>query len=238
MATELPLDELSALFARINGLLLSRETVDHAVELLAQAAKETIAGSTGAGVSLIDPAGRKTSTGSTDMIVREADSLQYDTGQGPCLSAWAGKKTVRIDELATDSRWPAWRTAVSSLPIQSTLSTPLLNRGDAIGALKVYSHAPYAFTAATERLLEKFAAPAAALLAHVHTIDAPRRLSETLTGALNSRDVINMGRGILMEREQLNEAAATAALLRASRQSNTPLREVAQQIVMSVGHTG
>lgn len=236
MATDLPLDELSLLFARINGLLLTQETVDHAVELLAQAAKETIIGSIGAGVSLIDPAGRRISTGSTDQVVREADSLQYDTGQGPCLSAWAGKKTVRIDELATDPRWPAWSAAVSSLPIQSTLSTPLLHRGDSIGALKVYSHAPYTFTDATERLLERFAVPAAALLTHVHTTDAPHRLSETLTTALNSRDVINMARGVLMEREQLDEAAATAALLRISQESNTPLREVAQQIIITIGH--
>lgn len=238
MATELPLDELSTLFARINGLLLSQETVDHAVELLAQAAKETIIGSVGAGVSLIDPAGRRISTGSTDLVVKEADALQYETGQGPCLSAWAGRNTVRIDELATDPRWPAWATAVSSLPIRSTLSTALLARGEAIGALKVYSHAPHAFTTATERLLEKFAAPAAALLAHVQTTDAPRRLSETLTTSLTSRDAINMARGILMEREQLDQAAATAALLRTSRESNTPLREVARQIIMTIGHDG
>lgn len=236
MATELPLDELSFLFARIQGLLLSQETVDNAIELLAQAAKETIIGSVGAGVSLIDPAGRKVSTGSTDLVVKEADALQYETGQGPCLSAWAGKSTIRIDEVATDPRWPVWSAAVSSLPIQSTLSTPLLHRGDSIGALKVYSHAPFAFTDATEHLLEKFAAPAAALLAHVHTTDAPRRLSETLTTALNSRDVISMARGVLMEREQLDEAAATAALLRISLESNTPLREVARQIVSTIGH--
>lgn len=238
MATEIPLDELSALFARIRGLLLSQETVDHAVELLAQAAKETIIGSIGAGVTLIDPAGRKTSTGSTDTVVKQADDLQYDAGQGPCLSAWASTKTVRVDELATDPRWPVWAAAVSALPIQSTLSTPLLHRGHAIGALKVYSPTPYAFTVADGRLLEKFAVPAAALLAHVQTTDAPRRLSETLTAALDNRDVINIGRGILMEREQLDEAAATAALLRTSREKRIPLREVAEQIVASIGQDG
>lgn len=126
MVTELPLDELSILFARVKGLLLSQETADHAVELLAQAAKETIIGSIGAGVTLIDPAGRKISTGATDMVVRQADDLQYQTGQGPCLSAWASAKTVRIDEVATDQRWPVWAAAVSGLPVQSTLSTPLM----------------------------------------------------------------------------------------------------------------
>lgn len=237
MVTELPLDELSILFARVKGLLLSQETADHAVELLAQAAKETIIGSIGAGVTLIDPAGRKISTGATDMVVRQADDLQYQTGQGPCLSAWASAKTVRIDEVATDQRWPVWAAAVSGLPVQSTLSTPLMNRGQPIGALKVYSPTPHAFTIATDRLLEKFAAPAAALLAHVHTTDAPRKLSETLTAALSSRDVINLARGILMEREQLDELAATAAMLRTSRVNNMPLREVAEQITASVGHT-
>lgn len=235
MATELPLDELSGLFARVKGLLLSRETVDHAVALLSQAAKETIVGSIGAGVTLIDQAGRKISAGSTDRVVEQVDELQYSTGQGPCLSAWASAKVVRIDELATDQRWPVWAAAVSGLPVQSTLSAPLLSRGQAIGALKVYSPIPYAFTADAERLLEKFAAPAAALLSHVYTTDAPRRLSETLTAALSSRDSINMARGILMEREQLDESAATAVILRTSRANGMPLREVAEQIVASVG---
>lgn len=231
MSTELPLDELSTVFARVNGMLLTEETVEHAVELLAQAAKETIPGTLGAGVTVIDDAGRKVSTGSTDAVVRQADDLQYETGQGPCLSAWASRTTFRVDDVQADLRWPEWTAAVAGLPIRSTLSTPLIHGKQAVGALKVYSAMPKAFDADVERLLVLFAGPAAALLAHVQTKELPRKLSESLQGALGSRDSINMGKGILMERHSLDEAGAVAAMIRLSRSEGIPLREVAGRIV-------
>jgi transcriptional regulator with GAF, ATPase, and Fis domain len=52
-AQHLPLDELSTVIARIQGLLLTEEKVTTAVRLLAQAAKESVPGTMGAGVSLL-----------------------------------------------------------------------------------------------------------------------------------------------------------------------------------------
>src|SRR5919107_635881 len=69
MAQQLPLDELSTVIARIQGLLLTEEKVNSAVRLLAQAAKESVPGTIGAGVSLLDSRGRRTSSGYTDKIV-------------------------------------------------------------------------------------------------------------------------------------------------------------------------
>lgn len=237
MATQLPLDELSTVFARVNGMLLTEETVGHAVELLAQAAKETIPGTIGAGVTVIDSAGRKVSTGSTDSVVRQADDLQYETGQGPCLSAWASSTTFRVDDAQTDPRWPEWSAAVADLPVRSVLSTPLIHGEQTVGALKVYSAFPNAFSADVERLLVLFAGPAAALLAHVQTKEMPQKLSDSLQHALGSRDAINMGKGILMERHSLDEAAAMVAMMRMSRNEGIALREAAGRIVAGPDQT-
>jgi len=59
MPADLPLAELSAVFARMSGLLLSEETVSTAVRLVTSLAADTIPGTAGAGVTLIDEAGRK-----------------------------------------------------------------------------------------------------------------------------------------------------------------------------------
>lgn len=88
---QLPLDELSTVIARIQGLLLTEEKVTTAVRLLARAAKESVPGTIGAGVSLLDARGRRTSSGYTDAIVRQADAIQYEYGEGPCLTAWAAE---------------------------------------------------------------------------------------------------------------------------------------------------
>jgi GAF domain-containing protein len=69
----------------------------------------------GAGVSLIDPQGRRTSAGFTDEVVKEADRLQCELGAGPCLTAWALEEPVLVDDVATDTRWPEWSRAVQGL---------------------------------------------------------------------------------------------------------------------------
>src|SRR3954469_22596951 len=75
---DIPLaDELAGVFARMSGLLLSEDTVATSLDLLGALAHETVPGSCGAGVSLIE-AGRRTSAGSTDERVQQADSLQYE----------------------------------------------------------------------------------------------------------------------------------------------------------------
>lgn len=233
MATELPLDELSLVFARVNGMLLSEETVQHAVELLAQAAKNTVPGAIGAGVTVISAAGSKESAGSTDRVVREADDLQYATGEGPCLSAWASRKNVTVEDVQADPRWPAWAAAVVGLPVRAVMSTPLLHHDNALGALKVYSAASHTFTAETERLLTMFAGPAAALLAHVQTKDLPVQLSESIQTAMGSRDTINIGKGVLMSRHGIGKDEATMQMLEIARAERTTLLEAAEIIIAS-----
>lgn len=154
MAKKLPLDELSGAIGRIRRLLLTEEKVDAAVEPLARAIKDSIPGSIGAGVSLLDVQGRRTSYGATDRVVEQADALQYDLGEGPCLTAWASEECILVDDVRTDDRWPRWSAAVQSLPIRSVVSTPLVADGETLGALKVYAALPAAFTPATTRLLE------------------------------------------------------------------------------------
>ena len=231
MATELPLDELSLVFARVNGMLLSEETVEHAVELLAQAAKNTVPCAIGAGVSLISNMGRKESAGSTDRVVREADDRQYTIGEGPCLSAGASRMVVNVDEVQSDPRWPKWSSAVGRLPIRSVLSTPLQHQQSVVGAMKVYSATDHAFTSETERLLTMFAGPAAALLAHVQTKDLPMKLSESISNAMSQRDMINIAKGVLMAQHGFDKDAATARLIQVARAERVTMGETARRIM-------
>ncbi|MET3175125.1 UNVERIFIED_ORG: hypothetical protein ABIB52_002987 [Arthrobacter sp. UYCu721] len=61
-----PLDELSTALGRIMGLLLAEEKVDHAVQHLPRAVKDSIPGTLRAGVSILDSQARQVSSGSTD----------------------------------------------------------------------------------------------------------------------------------------------------------------------------
>ncbi|MGN7253261.1 MULTISPECIES: GAF and ANTAR domain-containing protein [unclassified Arthrobacter] len=232
MQANLPLaDELAALTARIADLLLTHETVDEAVSALAQALKEAIPGALGAGVSLMDTRGRRTSTASTDPAIVQADQLQYDLRQGPCLTAWAQQATVTVGDARTDHRWPAWSRAIAGLPLRSVISTPLSTPEGAIGALKVYSPVPDGLDSRAIRLLELLARPAALMLANTQARDAAQRLSDGLIGALGARDAVGVASGIVMERHHINRDQALATLISASRRRNEPLHQLARDII-------
>ena len=86
----LPLtEELSAVFARVSGLLLSEATVSTAVGLVTSLARGCIPGAAGAGVTLVDERGGRATLGASDPAVEWADSRQYELDEGPCLTAWA-----------------------------------------------------------------------------------------------------------------------------------------------------
>jgi GAF domain-containing protein len=226
-----PMEELTFVFARLKGLLLTELKAGLAVEDLAEAIKKSIPGSLGAGVSLIDDQGRKRSTGYTDDVVAAADELQYELGQGPCLTAWAAESTVQIDDVASDERWPLWRQAVAELPLRSTLSTALLYNGTSIGALKIYSPLPGAFSVQDRKQLALLATPVATLLGSAQPDGAPAAASRALQEALGTRDLIHTARGILMERHGLDAEASMRRMLSEASSTTTDLRTIALSII-------
>ena len=236
MEQDLPLaDELAAVYARMSGVLLSEETVSTALQLVTALALETVPGSVGSGVTLIDERGRRTSAASTDPVVEQADALQYELDEGPCLSAWAQRAVVRIDDTLAEHRWARWCRAVQPLGLRSALSTPMVAGNVALGAIKVYAPEPDAYDARSEHVLTMFAAQAAILLSNMQTHERAQQLSDGLKDALNSRDVIGQAKGILMGQDGIDADAAFAMLAAVSQRENRKLRDVAEDLVGSVG---
>jgi GAF domain-containing protein len=234
--TDLPLaDELAQLAARMSPLLLSTDSVEAAVDVLTTLAHETIAAATGAGVSLLDEQGHRTSVGATSDVVLEADDLQYRLDQGPCLTAWAEHRTVRVDDVAVDPRWPQWSESVRSLAVLSTLSVPMVLPNRALGAVKVYSELRGAFDERAEKLLEGFAATAGLLLGSAGSLDNARQLSDNLRRALQARDSVQLAKGVIMQRDGVTEDEAFQVLVGEARVANLGLREVADRVNQTAG---
>lgn len=231
MPQQLPLDELTLALARIRGLLLTEEKVDRAVQRLAEGIRDAFPESSGAGASLMDESGRRTSTGATDPLVLEADSAQYELGEGPCITAWATERSVVIQDVATDGRWPLWSQAVRELSIRSVISSPLMAGTRCLGALKIYSTRPGAYDDASARPLEKLAVPAATLLDNIQSSEAPQRFTEVLASALDSRDTINRAQGFLMHLHGLDQATALQQLVELSKTSRQSLLSISTDIL-------
>jgi GAF domain-containing protein len=232
-ARNLPLaDELSVVFARMSGLLLSEETVATALGLISSLVQETVPGAVGAGTSIVDGSGRR-SSGSTDPRVERADALQYELDEGPCLAAAAARTLVRADDLADDRRWPRWAAAATDLGLRSSMSAPMLAGDHALGALKVYGAGAGVFTERDAQVLILSAAQAALLVTHVTARERARRTSDDLRQAMSARDVVSTAKGVLMGRHGIGEEAALTMLLSRSGGDAGSLRQAARAVVES-----
>lgn len=223
--------ELTAAFARIHGMLLSQEASTHAVHQLAQVARELIDSAAGAGVTLLEAEGRTMTTAATDPLVEAADDLQYEVGEGPCLSALATGTVQRADDTAEDVRWPGWSAVARTMGVRSMLSTPLVVRGEVLGALKVCAPTADAFSDQDEHMLGLLACAAATLLGAGQATDAPQRLSDALQEELRDRQSVDMAVGILMERCDLDQGPARALVQEQALRSGRPVPELARRIL-------
>ncbi|WP_439031122.1 GAF and ANTAR domain-containing protein [Gordonia terrae] len=154
----------------------------------------------------------------------EADRLQRELGEGPCLRAAVGVSTICIDDMREESRWPSFASSASALGIRSMACFYLYIDGDDSAALNLHSTEAHAFGDEALLLGELFAAHAATAFGAV-------KEKEQLRAALGTRDIIGQAKGMIMERYGLDAAEAFALLARLSQDTNTKLVDVAAQIV-------
>ncbi len=225
--------ELSSALAQMAGLVLSRETVDTAVELVTTLAEATIDGTTGAGVTIVDEHGKR-SRAASNQLVEQADALQYEFDEGPCLTAWRTRQLVRIDDTDSDSRWPSWNSAAARLGVRAVLSVALTVDEESVGAIKVYSDQPANYGEHDEQVMSLFAAQAAILLANTQSLQQARRLSRQLTDALRGRDAIVRATGVLLARGAADQDAAFVALTDAATCSGRTVQQLARELLAAV----
>src|SRR5687768_148988 len=119
-----------------------------------------------AGLTLLDANGRATTAVFTDDAAPEIDQAQYDSDRGPCLQAFRTRQILRVDDMATEHRWPEFAQEARSHGIQSSVSLPLIVGEDGIGALNVYARSGEQFDASSEAIGLTFAAQAAIAVAN------------------------------------------------------------------------
>ncbi len=97
--------------------------MDLTLQKVAELALVTIPGCDFVGVSIRHGKGEITTPAATDAMAEQADNLQYELGEGPCLDAvWEGDQTL-IEDMTTERRWPRWAPLAADLGIMSVLST-------------------------------------------------------------------------------------------------------------------
>ena len=160
----------------------------------------------------------------TDEVIRQADKLQTQLGEGPCLQAMWDDETFVVADTATDTRWPTFGPKASELGLHSILSVRLHNGEQTLGAINFYCSSVREFDRDDVVMAQIFAQHASVAL-------ATARREEGLRVAIDSRHLIGQAQGILMERFGLTADKSFAVLRRYSQDKNVKLRDLAEEIV-------
>jgi GAF domain-containing protein len=225
-------DALAVLAANLSEtaqILFSAGSVHATLEQVVAVAVHTIEGCDFAGLFLLE-GGVVVTPVHTHQVVEEIDTLQRESGQGPCLDAIAERVMVYGDDLQSDDRWASFGPAAAGQGIRSALALPLTTNA-AIGAINLYARYPAAFGVVDRAKGVILASLASVAINAAHSLEDEERRIENLHSALSSREVIGQAQGILMERERIAADQAFDVLRRASQYLNIKLREVAQTLV-------
>lgn len=165
--------------------------------------------------------------GASHPEVTRIDSAQYESGEGPCLSAALAQLPVVVsNDVGADPRWHRFGQAAAALGVNSVISFKLFDVTGAVGALNLYATKRDAFTDDAEEI-------GSLLAAHAAVVMVASRKQANLAVALESRDVIGQAKGILMERYKLDDQQAFEALVAVSQHTHRKLREVAEELRMT-----
>jgi GAF domain-containing protein len=198
------------------------ETIDAVVQFALQALNCTYAG-----VALHRRGSQPEIAAVTDPVVAEVYALQIDHQDGPLVTALRDRSNILIRDTTTETRWPLWTAKVAQLGVRSVLDVSLttgVGPTASVGVLGLYSPIPDAFSPDDEAI-------AHILARHASVAVATARHEETMAQAVDARKLVGQAMGILMERFDVDGDRAFAILKRYSQDTNTKLRDVAQQLI-------
>lgn len=165
---------------------------------------------------------------------KELNTIQERMGEGPCLTALNEVRTVVVDDISTDPRWPSYSRALLREGVHGVLAVPLVLESGAAGSINFFSTTAGRFHPEMVGAAEQYAAHAQRALRLAVRIAAQKQISEDLEEAMKSRTAIDLAVGVIMGQERCSQTHAFGILSRAASARNQKLRDVAQQLLANV----
>lgn len=219
--------DLVAAFDEITASLTSASDLTDTFTRVAATAERTIDGCHAASVSMMERHGFVTKA-CTDEVARRGDLIQYEAGEGPCLSAATEQSVVYTPQMRMDHRWPVSASRlVAELGVGSMLSARLSfeeHRSETLGSINLYSMRENAF-GEQDQILVVLLASLTSVVAH-HA-----RVRTDLEEGMVSRQVIGEAVGIVRAQHAASSEEAFRLLVTASNRMNVKLRIIAEQLV-------
>lgn len=197
--------------------------VDATLQVITTVAAATVPGVDECGITYVVGRQQLEARAWTSDLPKAVDALQNRLQEGPCLDAVWENRVVRVDDLATETRWPRFAREATELGVGSMLCCQLFVDGDNLGALNLYGREAGAFDDESQDVGLMFAGHAAVALAGAEH-------EEHLRGGMAHRDLIGQAKGILMERHKVTADQAFGVLVHTSSLTNRKLRDIADEL--------
>jgi GAF domain-containing protein len=229
-------DELLPTLVRLAEVLQTPGTLGGALSAIAEAATTSVPRCDAASIA-ISLEGKPATAAITARIALELDMVQYETGDGPCLTSFASMTSVRLDLVEHGDQFPHFAPAARKKGVTAVLSLPATWGNEPVGTLNLYSRSgPFDETAESVGLV--LAAQIAIAISRSPEYAAARAVVEESQRNLEDRADINIATGLLMVNEACTAEQAEGLLHQAAFHDEQTIVEIAQRIIRQHRSTG
>lgn len=173
---------------------------------------------------------------SSSAQAEQMDEMQAGFGDGPCMEALTTQMIVTVPDVRTEVRWPAYMEVVREHGLGSALAIPMRLEDVGQAAMNLYTPHPGTFSDEDVNDAKRYAElTAKALRIALRTADHAAA-AQHRQAAMEHRTPIDIAIGIIMAQNGCSQSDAFSILRDASSHRNVKIRDLAQQIVASVGH--
>jgi GAF domain-containing protein len=185
-----------------------------------------------AGVMLAAPDGGLQVAASSSVAMRTLELFELQANEGPCVDCYAsGEPIVNLELSSAGRRWPRFAARARAEGFRTVHALPMRLRGRNVGALNMFRSEEGGLDDADVRVAQALADVATiAILQHQRVIDA-RVLNDQLSGALQSRILIEQAKGRISEAIGVDVDEAFRRLRQHARGHNIRLADLSRDIV-------
>ena len=222
-------EDLVNVLQQLAEVLQTERTLGAALAGIAEAATVSVPGCDAASIA-ISITGRPATAAITARVALELDMVQYDTQDGPCLTAFQSMSTIRVGLVDQGDAFPHFAQAARQRGLRGVLSLPAMWGGEVVATLNLYSRSgPFDETA--ESIASVLAAQVAIAVSRSPEFAAARGVVEQAQRAADDDADVNVATGLLMVSQSCTAEQAEALLRQAAHSDERTIVEIAQRII-------
>lgn len=222
-------EEVASALERLAEVLQSQQTLGAALAAIAEAAVTSVPGCDAASVAL-SIEGRPATAAATGRVALELDLVQYDVGDGPCLTSFRDIEHLRLDLVEHGEAFPHFARAARDRGVVAVLSVPATWGGEVIATLNLYSRrGPFDQSAVSVAAV--LAAQVAIAVSRSPEFAAARATVEEAQRDTDDRADVGMATGLLMVTQGCTAEQAEGLLQQAAEHEERTVLEIAHRII-------